>query len=225
MRSSNGFLLASLLACCATAQAQDGAADSRPASQPTRPKDMAELFAWLGAMEGLEAGFREEKHIALLAVPLVSRGTLYYMRPGYLARVVAEPEPASVVISPRALVMRDGKGEETIDLHKSDDVRMFVTSLVQVFAGDRDELEGAYEIAFEPVADSEAGWILTLEPRAEPLTQMLRRLSLRGEGRAVVEVEVVEPNGDRSVTTIEHADPERAFSEEEREELFGIRPQ
>ena len=35
---------------------------------------------------------------------------------------------------------------------------------------------------------------------------------------------LTEPNGDRTVTAIEKADPRRVFTKQEQRELFGVQP-
>jgi hypothetical protein len=52
---------------------------------------------------------------------------------------------------------------------------------------------------------------------------MLTSLVVRGAGRGVTEIELREPNGDRTVTTVVSADPRRRVAPEEKERLFGIR--
>jgi len=79
--------------------------------------------------------------------------------------------------------------------------------------------------AAPPDPDSDSAWKLSLTPREPPLTQMIKQLCLRGEGEAVVEIEVQEPNGDRTITRIVAADPERRFTAAEQKQLFGIQPQ
>jgi hypothetical protein len=118
-------------------------------------------------------------------------------------------------------------GVETIDLRQNADVRLFVTSLVRVFSGDEVELARFYAIAFDAAESGEAGeagWTLTLTPRAPPLSEMLRDLTLRGRGRAVSELVLREPNGDRTVTRIVQADTARRFTAEEQASLFGVAP-
>jgi hypothetical protein len=172
-------------------------------------------------MTGLEARFEEHKHLALLAAPLTGGGRLYFMPPGHLARVVERPERSVVTISPTELRMSGKDGVESVDLRMNADVRLFVTSLVRVFSGDAAVLEQSYEVRFESAA---TGWTLTLTPRAPPLSEMLAELRLRGSGRAVSELQIREPNGDRTVTRILEADTARRFSAEEQAELFGIPP-
>ena len=93
---------------------------------------------------------------------------------------------------------------------------------MQVFSGDHVGLERSYEVRYQHDAQDEARWSLTLIPRAAPLSEMLRSLRLAGAGIAVLRIEVREPSGDRTVTSVVGADPEREFSEREKAEFFGI---
>ena len=204
-----------------TPPAVPDAPDAPADAQAAAPADAAALLARFAQVEGLEARFREEKHLALLAAPLVSAGRLYYLRPGYLARVVEEPERATLTITPTELRQSGAEGVETIDLAQHDELRTFVTSLVRVFSGDRAALERSYALAYEADGPS---WKLVLTPKGPPLDEMLRALELEGRGAALSRIVVREPNGDRTVTTVEAADTSRRFSAEERAALFGLRP-
>lgn len=233
MRSWNGCLVASALLVLAPTTAgasQEPDADAlrgavhgpiRGSEEP-RPADASALFARFARMQGLEVSFREEKHLALLALPLKSRGKLYFLRPGHLARVVEEPSPSRLTIGPERLRMQDGGEEEVLDLRRNAELGMFVTSLVRVFSGDEDALARFYRIEYAHDPADERGWTLSLEPREEPLDRMLRRLSLHGRGAAVLAIELLEPSGDRTRTTVLAANPERRFTAEERARLFDL---
>jgi len=191
-------------------------------SAPACPADAHELLAAFAQLEGLQASFEETKHLALLAVPLKSKGRLYFCAPSYLLRLVDLPEPSTMLIEPGKLRMSNRGGTETIDLRKSDALRLFVTSLLHVFSGDEEALAGNYAMVFE-ARPAGSGWTLTLTPKTEPLTKMIHELSLSGTGFRVETIVVREPNGDRSVTTLSDIDVERVFTAEEQLELFGIR--
>lgn len=219
-------------------------ASSSPASPPPaqrpRPADQAALFRLLASTEGLEASYREEKHLALLAAPLESSGTLYFLRVappatppptpnaapvlpgGYLTRVVAKPEPATLRITPHELRLEGKDGSEVIDLQRSDMLRTFVAALVQVFSGDEPALRKAFTIRYEPQPDHERRWQLALVPRGKPLDRLLQRLVLHGEGEAITRIEWLEAGGDRTVTQILTADPQRRFTAAERRRWFGL---
>gem|GEM_PF-695569 len=203
--------------------ATPGAPPALQAVPDQRPADARELLAAFAKLQGMEASFVETKHLALLAVPLQSAGRFYFSAPGYLLRVVQTPEPSRLLIEPGQLSMTNRDGTETIDLRQSDGLRLFVTSLVRVFSGDEKALAEHYTMAFAAPPDTD-GWTLSLTPKAAPLTQMIRELSLSGTGFATHTIVVKEPNGDRSVTTLAEVDVARVFSAEERHELFGIAP-
>jgi len=193
-----------------------------PPAQRERPADAKALFALFARLSGLEVRFQEAKHLALLALPLESKGKLYFLPPGYLTRVVEAPEPATLTITPDELRVHNRDGTEVVDLKRSDKVRTFVTALVQVFAGDEAGLRKSFDVAYEPDPARARAWKLRLTPRGKPLDQLMRSLELHGEGEAVVRIEMLEQNGDRTVTKIESADPERRFDAAERARLFGI---
>ncbi len=260
MPSWNASLLVSLLApafltlgIAGAARAQESHQEQVPAATdvavtpPAEARDVASLLAGFARVQGLEATFVESKSLALLAAPLTTRGRLYYLRPGHLTRVVDGVQPTWLRISPSALHMEGPEGEQSIDLSKNADLRLFVTSVVKILAGDHATLEQSYELEFTPLdtpkqepatrddqdaaegaaldaATPPQAWTLKLTPRAKPLTEMLRRLTLRGRGFLVETIELTEENGDTTLTTIQQAETERRFSKQERADLFGLEP-
>jgi hypothetical protein len=209
---------------------RQGEAARQEEAHAQRPADASELFREMAKVTGLEASFEEEKHLALLAVPLRCKGRLFFLRDergGFLARHVEEPEKSSVVITPDELRLQDLDGTEVIDLRRSDKVRAFITSLVLVFSGDEQALARVFDVRFEHAKDSATGWTLTLTPRPQKdektsLDKMLKELRLTGDGRAVMRIEVVDPTGDRTVTRILATDPARRFDAADKKRLFGI---
>lgn len=195
-----------------------------PPQQRPRPADAKALLGAFARMPGLEAGYTEEKRLALLALPLQSRGRILFLPPGYLFRQVEAPEPATLRITPDELVVEDRDRKEAIDLRRSDTLRVFVTSLVQVFAGDEAALQKAFTLTYTPDPKAERLWTLELLPKGEQLQRMMRSLTLRGEGEAVTVIEVVDPNGDRTTTRIVTADVARRFDADEKKRWFGIEP-
>lgn len=189
---------------------------AEPPDAPAPPTADA-LFAALRALPGLEARYTEHKHMALLAVPLESRGTLRYAAPGLLRRDVTHPRPATLVITPDALRITEDGTTETIDLRARTDVRLFVDALVRVLAGDRDRLAATYAIDYAPAPDGT--WALTLTPKVAPLSDILTALRLAGRGPVVTTIRVDETNGDHTLTTITAATP-RTYTPAERKALF-----
>lgn len=205
------------------------AAQQNPAKKPARPKDEAALFAMFGKLRGMSASYTEKKHLSLLAVPLTSSGELHYLRDGtgtkgHLVRLVEKPEKSKLTITEAELRMADKNGTEVIDLRQSDRVRLFVTSLMRIFQGDRKALQEHYRVRYVLDDKHATRWHLELVPKKEPLDKILKQLSLFGEGEAVTRIELIEPSGDRTVTTIDKVDPKRTFTAAEKREIFGIQP-
>lgn len=187
-----------------------------------RPSNAAQLFRAFAAIKGLSADYTEEKFLSLLAVPLKSKGKLHFIQPGYLSRIVEAPEKSQLTITNAELRMADKDGEQVIDLRQSDRVRLFVTSLVQVFQGNDKALQQHYRVRYTPNAKDALHWQLELAPLKEPLTKIIKRLVLLGSGKTVTRIELHEPNGDRTITTITKVDAKRVFSAAEQQAIFGI---
>jgi hypothetical protein len=199
-----------------------------PPAELPRPANAVELFDLFAAAPGFEAQYVEQKHLALLAAPLESRGTLYFAPPGHLLRRVTEPQASSVLIDHKRMRVTDRTGSKDIDLSSAPELRDFVTSLARVLAGEREGLAQSWTIDYDSPADNARKWTLRLAPRAgapqhAALSRMVHSLELSGEGRAVLSIEVREANGDRTLTRIVRADAQRHFTVEEKRELFDIR--
>lgn len=174
------------------------------------------LMAGFAAMPGLSASFREEKQMALLREPLVSRGTLYFAPPDRLARWVEEPVASWLVVDARGLTFSvDGEtGHIPVDSHPM--MGLLVDSLRMIFGGDLQGLRALYEIEYQAVgAPGEAGWRARLVPLREPLSGAIAELRLRGTGVSVAELGVFERNGDTTRLFFSDVDTAHHFDEEE----------
>jgi hypothetical protein len=94
--------------------------------------------------------------------------------------------------------------------------------MLWIFSGDLAQLESTFAIDYHVGASPDrGGWTLRLVPRSEPLSRMIRALSISGEGHAAQGLEIIESNGDRTTTRIFDANPERRYAAGELEALFG----
>ena len=183
-----------------------------------------QLLGQFAGMSGLQASFREEKRMALLAAPLVNEGTIYFVPNGKkprLARHTAKPARSVVVIDGSALKLADDAGREEIALDKSPAVRLFVDSFVKIFAGDREALATMY--AMDLQAEGQR-WTLKLKPKLAPLDKLIERVEIAGDGVVIATMRVVEVGGDEAVTTFSAVDAQRKFSAEELGSLFSLPP-
>ncbi|MDC0719208.1 outer membrane lipoprotein carrier protein LolA [Nannocystis bainbridge] len=183
-----------------------------------------QLLGQFAGMSGLQATFREEKRMALLAAPLVNEGTIYFVPNGKkprLARHTAKPARSVVVIDGSALKLADDAGREEIALDKSPMVRLFIDSFIKIFAGDREALTNMY--AMDLQAEGQR-WTLKLKPKLTPLDKLIERVEIAGDGVVIASMRVVEVGGDEAVTTFSAVDATRKFSTEELTALFSLPP-
>ena len=178
------------------------------------------LLAGFAAMPGLQAEFREEKSMALLAEPLINEGSLHFAG-GKLARHVTKPVASSVLITDGLLEFGDSSGKESIDLDANPVVRLFVDSFVHIFAGDRAALEQLYAIQFSPNEDGT--WILVLRPRMSPIDKVIDRVILEGKDLAVAKMRILEIGGDETLTIFSKVDTAKKYSARELADVFRVR--
>lgn len=181
--------------------------------------DLASLMAAFRAMPGLEATYEEEKHLALLAAPLRSKGTMFYAPGGYLLRRVEGAGGASMVLTPRELRVVEAGKTQRFDLRARPDIAHFVQSFLWILSGDEAALNEHFEITFE-AQTADTPWRLSLTPKDRNMAHIVRQIQVRGEGLFVQEVRVEEQSGDATVTRITNANAERRFSDAERRALF-----
>ncbi len=187
----------------------------------TPPLTLGALLERFKQMPGLEARFREEKRIALLATPLISEGVLYFVPPARLARHTLAPEKSSILIDGRTLSFGDEQGREEVDLDANPAVRDYVDSFRLILDGDREALVEKWRIKVSGQAES---WEITLQPMSEPVKKSIREMILRGKGSVIQWMKIVETTGDETVTSFSQVDPTRRFSQKEIDRLFRIPP-
>ncbi len=205
------------------AKAPAAAAAATSAAPASALPDLDGLLARFAAMPGLRARFREEKRMALLAMPLVNEGVLYFQPPGRLVRHTTAPAPSSVLIDRERLTFGDERGVEAIQLEGNPALALFVASFVKIFAGDREALVSMYAMEVRPWPEGGAdGWALQLRPKVAPIDKILERIEIHGSGVVVHRMRVVELGGDETITTFTEVDTARRFSDAELAELFRV---
>lgn len=192
---------------------------SASAGAQTAPLDA--LLTRMAGISAFECRFHEEKRIALLSSPIVTDGTIHYVRPGRMARRVSVPATQVMLIEGTRLRMWDGSREESIDLAEQPVVRSFVDSVISLLAGDRAALERSYTLA---LSSSTEGHVLTLTPRARPLSQFITsiRFSL-SPTYDLTRMEMNEVSGDSTITTFSAVDDHRRYSPAELDRIFSLR--
>jgi outer membrane lipoprotein-sorting protein len=151
-------------------------------------------------LERLSCRFSEEKHIALLARPLRSTGTITFERGKGIARTTLTPKAAQVVVTTTSLRIRKDNHTEEIPLDKTRDLKAFALIFPTLLRGDRSELERAFEIGLYG-SDSD-WWALTFTPRTDSLRGLVRRVVVFGRKGEIVSLQVAEASGDTTDTRL-----------------------
>lgn len=201
-----------------------------PASPETRTEVAAsanigrdELLGRMKSMKGLEARYEEEKHIALLAEPLVSRGSVHFAPPRRFARHQIEPFPSTMLVEGNTMSFGDPQGSKRLDLQTNVVVRLFVDGFLDLLSGQTEDLLTLYDMKFESgLQGRPRAWRITLEPKVDPIVHLIERIVLEGEEAVVRRMEVREVGGDATITTFSKVDASHAYSESEAERVFAL---
>jgi outer membrane lipoprotein-sorting protein len=191
---------------------------SGPARAGAPSLTLGELLARMAKTRGVVAEFHERKEIALLDAPLESTGTLYFAPPDRFTRETRTPSATRLVLDGARMRFQDATGVNALDLAANPVARQFAENMVALWSGDRARLERIYELSF---AAEGARWQLALVPREAALRRFIERLVLRGDGAQMRELELLESDGDRTLTTFTRSDVDHAFSAEEASRIFG----
>ena len=187
------------------------------AAGSSAPATLEGLMDGMARTRGVLAEFREEKQLALLSAPIVSRGVLYFIPPDRMVRKTSEPAASTLVVDGPRVSFRDAAGTP-IDLSAEPSAREFVDNFTLIFRGDLAALRAKYEVRFE---SQPPRWRLVLQPRDALLQRFVRSLTLSGEGEAMREMVLEERDGDRTSTRFERVDADHAYSAAEIAALFG----
>ncbi len=195
-----------------------GVAAPKASANDQKAEALVRSFAKL---PGVEAKFREEKTIALLATPLINEGTVHFSRPGYFARHTLKPEKNSIVIRGELVESGTKKQKETLRTGQHPVLRSFVQGYMGLLAGDFDALKKSYKLTYrEP---NKGAWSIRLVPRDKRLLSVIKSIEMSGEGQNVSHMVIVEASGDVSRTTFSDVNVSRSYSKQERSRIFQLR--
>lgn len=182
------------------------------------PATLEDVMDGMSKAAGIAAQFREVKEMALLIQPLETRGELYFIPPDRLARITTEPGRAHLRVHGDHVQLLDETGGEAIDLSGDPVARLVVENFIVLFRGDVAALRERYEVDFHADATT---WTLSLTPRRAPVDRFVARIELRGEGRVLRSMLLLERDGDQAETFFEEVDVDHHFSPAEIERLFA----
>jgi hypothetical protein len=167
----------------------------------------------------MRCAFREEKHVALLAKPLRSAGTIVFDHTRGIARVTTAPKPSRAVLTAASLRITTDQRTEEIPLDKMRDLKAFALIFPTLLRGDRGELERAFDLGL--YGDAKASWALAFVPRADALRKLVSRVVVLGRGDTLAGLEISEASGDTTDTQLTDVATDAAVTDAEISTAFG----
>jgi len=175
-----------LLATMPAAGAEDGALLDR-------------LMTLLAQRRHGVADFDETQYLELLKRPVHSSGVLRYDAPDHLEQRTLKPRPQNMLLDHGMLTLESGKHQRTLPLQDYPQLAPLIDSMRATLAGDRAALAQRFAIELRGDLDH---WQLLLRPLDSELAASVQRIRLSGERDAVLQVEVQQSDGDRSLIDI-----------------------
>jgi hypothetical protein len=145
------------------------------------------------------ADFEETQYLSLLKRPAHSTGVLSYDAPDHLEQRTLKPRAQTMVLDHGMLTLQVGSHQRTLRLQDYPQFAPLIDSVRATLAGDRAALEQRFEIGFDGDLDH---WRLLLRPLEPKLAAIVTRIRLSGERDAILQVEVQQSDGDRSLMRI-----------------------
>jgi outer membrane lipoprotein-sorting protein len=178
-----------------------------------------DLMQRLAQSGGVQARFHEIRYVSLLTAPLESEGMLYFAAPDLLARHTTRPGRSSVVVRGSHVVLRDETGSQDLPVGASELAPALIDHLVGLLRGDLEALRARHTIRFGLHGEA---WELRLEPKSRVVRSVIDSIRIEGRGSELVRMEVVETNGDRTVTSFSEVQRGLTFTPSEIERLFSV---
>lgn len=155
---------------------------------------LPQLMGLFASVENRSASYTEEQTLAMLEVPLESRGTLTFHAPDALEKQVANGGGSYRVVGQQLQVEQGGE-QRQIALDSYPALAAFVASFRATLAGDQQTLEHYYKVTLK---GEQADWTLSLVPTQSDMAAVIRLITIHGNGNQIDLIETVEQSGDVS---------------------------
>jgi outer membrane lipoprotein-sorting protein len=191
MINRRDLLVATGAAACLGLLASESAADEVDAV-------LAEISKSRATLKTLQASFKQQRVIGLLAAAVESKGRLLLVRPDRLRWELFPPDAVCYWIGPDGLAMRTGEGVARMGRAAAGRFGAVLGDLMTMLGGDVTKLRQRYALGVERTAE---GLRLTARPTQAEVKKHVARLAMR-TGKAlwkVEQVQILETNGDQSV--------------------------
>jgi outer membrane lipoprotein-sorting protein len=171
-------------------------------SAPVSEADLKNLLAGIRQNRITQADFQEQRVIRLMKKPIQSTGKVWFQPPNKFRREVKGSSPSLTVSDGRQLWIYypNFKSAERYPLGKGSPLDSTVAAINSSL--NLENVENSFEISAARTDPPQAGYELTLLPRAPSMKRVFQKLDLRINDQLRVErTDMLLPNGDRIVTT------------------------
>jgi outer membrane lipoprotein carrier protein len=172
-------------------------------ADPLSPGDVKHLLAQIRekrtASPDMQADFQEEKVIHLMNKPIVSAGKVWFQAPNKFRREVKGSSSSTTVSDGQQLWIYypNFKSAEHYSLGRRSPLDSVIAGINTAL--NLENVENSFHIAANKI---DKGYELDLAPRSPSMKRMFQKLKIRTNNDLVVEhTEMLQPNGDRIVTT------------------------
>ena len=172
--------------------------NSAPVSEP----DLKNLLAGIRQNRITQADFQEQRVIRLMKRPILSSGKVWFQPPNKFRREVKGSSPSLTVSDGRQLWIYypNFKSAERYPLGKGSPLDSTVAAINSSL--NLEDVENTFRISATKSDPPQAGYELTLLPRAPSMKRVFLKLELRINDQLRVErTDMLLPNDDRIVTT------------------------
>jgi chaperone LolA len=175
----------------------------RAGAEPLSPADLKALLGRIrekrAAAPQMQSDFQEEKNVKMLNKPIVSSGKIWFQSPNKFRREAKGNSPSITVSDGQQLWIYYPKfhSAEHYSLGKRSPLDAGISAITASL--NLENVEATYHISGTKEAD---GFQLQLLPRNPSMKRFLQTFAIRMNNELqVVRTEMVQPNGDRIVTT------------------------
>jgi outer membrane lipoprotein-sorting protein len=171
-------------------------------SAPVSEADLKNLLAGIRQNRITQADFQEQRAIRLMKKPILSSGKVWFQPPNKFRREVKGSSPSLTVSDGRQLWIYypNFKSAERYPLGKGSPLDSTVAAINSSL--NLEDVENTFQIRATKSDPPQAGYELTLSPRAASMKRVFQKLDLRINDQLRVErTDMHLPNGDRIVTT------------------------
>ena len=172
-------------------------------ADPLSPADLKTLLGRIrekrAAAPQVQADFQEEKNVKMLNKPIISSGKIWFQSPNKFRREVKGTSPSIAVSDGQQLWIYYPKfhSAEHYSLGKRSPLDAGIAAITASL--NLENVEATYHISVTKEAD---GFQMQLLPRNPSMKRFLQTFTIRMNNELqVVRTEMVQPNGDRIVTT------------------------